>query len=86
MLTQSYTAMPKNLRRQAKATFVSYPKEQGDLKAILEENDVLTDNELIVAKKLLKKLKYGCLYIRNEYPRGSKLLNHTWGDYFKWFE
>ena len=57
--------MPKNLRRQAKATFVWYPKKRGGLKAILEENDVLTDNELIVAKKLLKNSKYGCLYIRS---------------------
>ena len=73
---QSYTVIPKNLRRQAKAIFVWYPKERGDLKVIHEENDVLTDNELIVAKKCLKKSKYGCLYIRNEYPRGFKLLNH----------
>ena len=48
LLTQSYTVVSKNLRRQAKAIFVSYPKERGDLKAIHEENDVLTDNELIV--------------------------------------
>ena len=57
LLTQFYTAIPKNLRRQAKAIFVWYPKERGDLKAIHEGNDVLTDNELIVAKKFLKKIK-----------------------------
>ena len=61
MLMQSYTAIPKNLRRQAKAIFVWYPKERGDIKAIHEENYVLTDNELIVANKFLKKSKYGCL-------------------------
>ena len=50
LLTQPYTAIPKNLRRQAKAIFVWYPKEQGDLKAIHEENDVLTDDELVVTR------------------------------------
>ena len=55
LLTQSYTATPKNLRRQAKAIFVWYPKERSDLKVIHEDNDVLTDNELIVTKKLKKK-------------------------------
>ena len=59
LLTHSYTAIPKNLRRQAKAVFVWYPKERGDLKVIREENDVLTDNELIVARDFLKSKKYG---------------------------
>ena len=30
LITQSYTAIPKNLRRQAKVIFVWYPKERGD--------------------------------------------------------
>ena len=76
LITQSYTAIPKNLRRQAKAIFVWYPMERGELKAIHEENDVLTDDELVVARSLLKESRYGCLYIRNEHPRGFKLLNH----------
>ena len=76
LITQLYTAIPKNLRRQAKVIFVWYPKERGDLKAIHEENDVLTDNELIVARDFLEKSKYACLYIRNEFPHGFKLLNH----------
>ena len=45
LLTQSYTAIPKNLRRQAKTIFVCYPKEREDLKAIHGGNDVLTDNK-----------------------------------------
>ena len=61
--------IPKNLRRQDKAIFVWYPKEREDLKAIHEENDVLTDDELVVARGLLREPRYGCLYIRNEYPR-----------------
>ena len=75
LITQSYTAIPKNLRRQAKAIFVWHPKERGDLKALHEENDVLTDDELIVARAFLRKSKYSFLYIRNEFPRGFKLLN-----------
>ena len=77
LLTQSYAAIPKNLRKQAKAIFVWYPKERGDLKTIHEENHVLTDDELVVAIGLLKESRYGYLYIQNEYPRGFRLLNHV---------
>ena len=76
LLTQSYEGIPKKLREQAKAIFVWYPKARIDLKMIHNENDVLTDNELVVAKEFLKQKKYGYLYIRNEYPRGFRLLNH----------
>ena len=69
-LTQSYSAVPKNLRKQAKAIFVWYPKERGDLKMIHDENDVLTDDELVAARNFSKKSKHACLYIRNEFPRG----------------
>ena len=77
LLTQSYTAIPKNLRKQAKAVFVWYPRERADFKAIHDENDVLAENELVVARGLLRESRYGCLYIRNEYPRGFRLLNHV---------
>ena len=50
LLTQSYSAIPKNLRRQAKAIFVWYPKERADLKMIHDENNVLTDDELVVVR------------------------------------
>ena len=73
LLTQSYTAIPKSLRRQAKAVFTWYPKERGDMRTIQEENDVLTNKELIVVKEHLKNVKQACLYIRNEYPRGFNL-------------
>ena len=65
LLKQSYSAISKKLRRQAKAIFVWYPKERGDLKMIHDENDVLTDDELVVARNFLKKSKHACLYIRN---------------------
>ena len=47
LLIQSYTAIPKTLRRQAKAIFTWYPKERGDMRTIHKENDVLTNDELI---------------------------------------
>ena len=77
LLTQSYYAIPKNLRRQAKAIFVWYPKERAHLKMTHDENDVLTDDELLVARDFLKKSKHACLYIQNEYLRGFRLLNHA---------
>ena len=76
LLTQSYSAIPKDLTRQAKATFVWYPKERTDLRIIHDENDLLTDNELVVARDFSTKSKYACLYIQNEFPRRFKLLNH----------
>ena len=53
-----------------------YPKEKADLKAIHDENDVLPDDELVV-RGLLRKSKHACLYIKNKYPRGFRLLNHV---------
>ena len=41
LLTQSYTAIPKNIRRQAKMLHVWFPKYQTDLNVIYEENDVI---------------------------------------------
>ena len=74
LLTQSYTAIPKNLRRQAKAIFTWYPKERADMKLIHEENDVFSNDELVVVKKVLKHSKHACLYIRNEHPRGFQVI------------
>ena len=45
-------------------------KRKVDLTKIHDENDVFTDDELVVAKDFLRNSKYACLYIRNEYPRG----------------
>ena len=52
-----------------------YPKERGNLKMIHDENDVLTDDELVVARNFFEKSKHACLYIQNEFPQGFKLLN-----------
>ena len=70
LLTQSYSAIPKNLRRHSKTIFVWYPKEMADLKTMHNENHVLTDDELVVARNFLKKSKHACLYMRNKFPRG----------------
>ena len=48
LLRQSYSAIPKNLRKQAKAISVWHPKERADLKVIHDVNNVLTDGELII--------------------------------------
>ena len=76
-LTQSYSAKPKNLRRQAKAIFVWYPKERADLNMIHDENNVLTDDELVIVRDFLRTSKHVCLYIRNEHPRGFNVLGHV---------
>ena len=77
LLTQSYSAIPKNLRKQAKAIFVWYPKKKADLKMIHDENNVLTNDELVIVGDFLRTSKHACLYIRNEHPRGFNVLNHT---------
>ena len=41
LLTQSYTAVPNNIRRQAKMLYILYPKNRTDLNTIHEENDVI---------------------------------------------
>ena len=77
LLTQSYSGIPKNLRRQAKSIFVWYPKERAALKMIHDENNVLTDDELVVVSDFLRNSNHARIYIRNEYPRGFKLLSHV---------
>ena len=50
LLTQSYTAVPNNIRRQAKMLYVWYPKNRTDLNTIYEENDVIGPEELARVK------------------------------------
>lgn len=40
-------------------------------------SNLLTDEELFIAGTFLKKLKHVRLYIRDEHPRGFKVLNHV---------
>ena len=54
LLTQSYTAVPNNIRRQAKMLYVWYPKNIMDLNTIYEENDIIGLGELARVKAQLK--------------------------------
>ena len=69
LLTQSYTAIPNNIRRQAKMLYVWYPKNRMDLNTIHEENDVIVPEELARVKAQLKWGKHTCLIMRMEHPR-----------------
>ena len=69
LLTQSYTAVPNNIRRQAKMLYVWYPKNRMDLNTIHEENDVIGPEELARVKAQLKWGKHTCLIMRMEHPR-----------------
>ena len=42
---------------------------------IHDENNVLTDDELVILRRSLKNSKCACLYIRNKHPRGFKLFS-----------
>ena len=74
LLTQSYTALPKNLRRQKKMLFTWYPSEKSDLKIIDEETNLMTSADVSKIKEQLKSEKHACLYVRLEHPREFKVL------------
>ena len=69
LLAQSYTAIPNNIRRQAKMLYVWYPKNRTDLNTIHEENDVIGQEELARVKAQLRRGKHTCLIMRMEHPR-----------------
>ena len=75
LLTQSYTAIPKNLRRQKKQLFVWYPSEKSDLKMIDEETNLMNSEDLNKIKEQLKREKHACLYVRLDHPRCFKVLS-----------
>ena len=69
LLTQSYTAVPNNIRRQAKMLYIWYPKNRTDLNTIHEENEVIGLEELARVKAQLKRGKHTCLIMRMEHSR-----------------
>ena len=74
LLMQSYTAVPKNIRRQAKMLYIWYLKNRTDLNVIHEENDVIeTPEELMNVKKQLKQGKHTCLIMIMEHPRAYEI-------------
>ena len=73
LLTQSYTAVPKNIRRQTKMLYVWYLKSRTDLNVIHEENDVIEMEEFARVKEKLKRGKHNCLIMRMEHPRAYEI-------------
>ena len=73
LLTQAYTALPKNLRRQKKALFLWYPSERSDFKLADEESNVMPQGELDNIKSRLGSTKHSCLYLRLEHPRSWEI-------------
>ena len=73
LFIQSYTAVPNNIRRQAKMLYVWYPKNRTDLNTIHEENDVVEMGELARVKAQLKWGKHTCLIMRMEHPRAYQV-------------
>ena len=74
LLTQLYTAVSNNIRRQAKMLYIWYPKNRTDLNIIHEEKNVIeTQEELARIKKKLKQGKYTCLIMRMEHPRAYEI-------------
>ena len=73
LLTQSYTAVANNIRRQGKMLFVWYPKNRTDVNIIHEENDVIETGELARVKAQLKRGKHTCLIMRMEHPRAYEI-------------
>ena len=74
LLTQLCTAIPNNIRRQAKMLYVWYSKNRTDLNTIHEENDIIEmQEELARVKAQLKWGKHTCLITRMEHPRAYKI-------------
>ena len=80
LLTQSYTAIPKNLRRQKKQLFLWYPSEKSDMKLADEETNIIDAGELRKINKQLKESKHACLYVRLEHPRGYRINDNREGN------
>ena len=72
LLTQSYTAIPKSIRRQAKMLYIWYPKNRTDLNTIHEKNEIIETEELANVKEKLKRGKHTCL-MRMEHPRAYEI-------------
>ena len=49
------------------------PERKGDLKMIHDENDVLTDDELVVARNFLKKSKHACPFIAHGHKLAARM-------------
>ena len=61
LLFQLYTAVPNNIRKQAKMLYVWYSENRTDLNTIHKENDVIGPEDLARVKAELKQGKHTCL-------------------------
>ena len=67
LLTQSYTGVLLNIRRQAKMLYVWFQEKRGDWDPVHEENEVIkTQGEIANAKERLRQEKHTCLIMRVE--------------------
>ena len=64
----------KEPEEQTKQHFIWYPKDVRTFSEIHEENDVLKDKELPLAKNKLKE-KNACLFIHVESPQSWVIIN-----------
>ena len=75
LLTESYTAVPMNIRRQVKIYAALCLVSERDCDTIHEENDVIeTLEELASVKKQLKGGKHTCLVMRMEHLRAYEIV------------
>ena len=84
LLTQSYTAIPMNIRRQVKILYVWYLKKQGDWDTIHEVsniNEML--EELSSVKKKLRQGKHTCLVMRREHMREYEIRWMSYQNHYK---
>lgn len=74
LLIQSYCAIPKNIRRQAKILYVWNPNNRTDWQLINDENDVIEQDKLNIVKNQLKQGKHTCLIIKIQFPREYQII------------
>ena len=65
LLTQSYSVIPKNLRKQVKSIFVLNPKKRKTLRWYMVKFIVLTDDELVIIMDCLKTSKK-CIFMHSK--------------------
>ena len=53
-----------------RAISIWYTRERADLKMMHDQNNVLTDNEIVIVRDSSKTSKHAFLYIQNGDPRG----------------
>ena len=74
LLTQSYTAIPKNLRRQVKQIFCWFLDQRSDFKLLDDETNIINDaTEWKDIQEKLKGSEHGHVHLQRLYPRGYQL-------------